>query len=457
MSVTTAHNNLTAYSTEYFVPTFSGACGITPNLFTKISSFSADKFPIFNAIGDLNGDGKPDAVTANFGGSTISVFQNKTIGNSISFAAKQDYNIGQNYNSQKYVCIGDLNGDGKPEVVSISQDNYITSYSCISIFKNLSTADSIVLDTAKNIVTGRHAMTIKASIIDIDGDGKPDIVLDNGDASVSIYRNTTLNGAITFAQGVRFVSGSGVTSGITINDFNGDGKPDIATVDYVEEVGIIKNVSKPGEILFTAAKKFPTGFSPRGITSGDFDGDGWADLAFPEAGNNTVSVMRNTSFSDTISFANKITYYIAQTGDNLWDVSPGDLDGDGKIDLVVSTNPNGRFYVLKNIGDSDDVNFAAPLMFEKPFTTGRTVAIGDIDGDGKMDIIRPDSEPGAITVFRNGIGTQVESDICQVNGAVSLFSYANTNSYQWQLNDGNGFLILAIMQILAAQQMVRSS
>ena len=439
LSVTTAHNNLSAYSTDRFVPTFAGGCGINPNLFKEISSFSASKFPIFNAIGDLNGDGKPDAVTANFGGSTISVFQNTSSGNSISFAAKRDYDIGKNYNSQKIVCIGDLNGDGKPDVVSLSQDNLFTNNSCITIFKNLSSADSIVLDTAQNIVTGYYVKPVAASIIDIDGDGRPDIVLDNANASVSIYRNITFNGPITFAQGVRFVSGSGLSSGITINDFNGDGKPDIATVDYTEAVGIIKNMSIPGEILFAPTKKIPTGFSPSGITSGDFDGDSKVDLAVSETGNSTLSVMRNTSLSDTISFANRIAFYIAQTVSTLRDVSAGDLDGDGKIDLVASTNFNGKFYVLKNSSDSGNVSFATALMFEKPFTSGSTIAMGDIDGDGKMDVIRPDHEPGAITVFRNGIGTPVKADICQVNGSVSLFSYTTTNSYQWQLDDGNGF------------------
>src|SRR5688572_28726108 len=90
------------------------------------------------AIGDLDGDGKPDLAVTNYGSNTVSVFRNTSTSGTIdasSFASKVDFSTGTN---PVIVAIGDLDGDGKPDLA-------LTNYSSntVSVFLNTNTSGTI--------------------------------------------------------------------------------------------------------------------------------------------------------------------------------------------------------------------------------------------------------------------------------------------------------------------------
>src|SRR5207249_2410171 len=126
-------------------------------------------------MSDVDGDGKPDMVVANFNSSTISVLRNISSSGSISaasFATKVDF---PTLAYPSTMAIGDVDGDGKPDIVV----GYRYSEN-VSVLRNTSTLGSISassLAAKVDFVTGD--VTVSVAIGDVDGDGKPEIVVAN--------------------------------------------------------------------------------------------------------------------------------------------------------------------------------------------------------------------------------------------------------------------------------------
>ena len=121
-----------------FIPTFPGGVALSSSGFFPKMDFATGVLPYGVAIGDLDGDGKPDFVVTNNAGNTISVFRNTSVGDSISsnsFAAAVNFATGS---GPWGVAIGDLDGDGKLDIV-VSNGNSGT----ISVFRNTSVSGSI--------------------------------------------------------------------------------------------------------------------------------------------------------------------------------------------------------------------------------------------------------------------------------------------------------------------------
>jgi hypothetical protein len=139
ITVLNTATSLAAYSTQFFNPTFTPTKGsiTTSDLEAKVD-FTTGGFPSSVAIGDLDGDGKPDLVVANQDSNTVSVYRNtSTSGSTVagSFAVKVDFNTGSTPIS---VAIGDLDGDGKPD---LAVANYFSSN--VSVLRNTSSSGSI--------------------------------------------------------------------------------------------------------------------------------------------------------------------------------------------------------------------------------------------------------------------------------------------------------------------------
>jgi hypothetical protein len=296
--------------------------------------------PVSVAIGDLNGDGRPELVSANIIERSVSVFLNKGDG---TFRAKRDYPTG---NGPFSVAIGDVNGDGNLDLVTASGNG--GGEGTVSVLLNRGDGS---FRANVDYVTGLFSIAI--AIGDLNGDGKPELAVANADAdTVSVLRN---RGDGTFEAHLDYATGPNPGS-IAIGDLNGDGKPELATANGAGSVSVLAN---RGDGTFQAHLDYAAGPSPVSLAIGDLNGDGKPELATANAGANSVSVLLNRGDG---SFQADRAYATAR--DPL-SVAIGDLNGDGKPDLATANEYANSVSVLAN----------TTSLCVVPSVTGKTVPV----------------------------------------------------------------------------------
>ncbi|MDE3144368.1 MAG: T9SS type A sorting domain-containing protein, partial [Bacteroidota bacterium] len=294
--------------------------------------------PVALAIGDIDGDGKLDIAVVNKNSYTVSVFRNTSSSSNISFAAKVDLSTGSSTYPQS-VAIGDIDGDGKPDIAVADYNAAL-----VSVFLNTGSSGNISFATKSDFTCGNAPYSIRIS--DIDGDGKPDIAVANYSSnSVSVLRNTGSNGSISFATKVDIATGSNPIT-LTTGDIDGDGKTDIIVANYyATSISVLRNTSSSGSISFAAKLDLTTSGDPYFLSIGDIDGDGKPDITVSNISANNISVFRNKSSSGSLSFAAKIDF---STGVQPNGIVAADIDGDGKLDISVSNSSSSTVSVLRN-------------------------------------------------------------------------------------------------------------
>ena len=421
ISVLNTTTHLVGYEDSAFIPTFTHSY-FTPGgmNFKPEVELSTGSGPYVAAIGDIDGDGKPDLIANNSGSNSIFVYRNISTPGSLSAAS---FTAGTSYAVAGHainVKLADIDGDGLLDVVITN-----INVSKISVFKNTSTPGSISfaprVDYYVSIFfSGAFAGGGPAvlAISDFDGDGRPDLAITMTSPTapfantVAVLRNMGTYGVIdatTFATTPLTFPTGGVPEGIAIADINRDGKPDIITADTLSyQVTVLINTSTSGSISFADSVNLTTGAEPIDVQAGDIDGDGWPDIVVSNNSAATISVFRNNHSSTTISPSSFDTRVDFATALYPTALALGDLDGDGKIDVAV-TNPStfGTLFnvvtVFRNSATSGSIT-STSLTASGTFQTGLYpfgLNIGDLDGDGYPDMVAGNYIGGTISILRN--------------------------------------------------------
>jgi FG-GAP-like repeat/IPT/TIG domain len=376
--------------------------GINTNVasFPSRIDFQAGNRPFDISIGDLDLDGKADVAVANSSGASISIFkyisQPGTI-NINSLAKSIEIILG--VISPNGVRIADLDMDNKMDLAITSYEGYIV------VIKNVDGISSFndITNTKTYLQTGPDPRSLMSG--DLNGDGKPDIVVlnfDNGNgSSLTLYKNSTNPGnkSISFENRKELQTSHG-PSEVVMVDLNGDEMKDLAVTNNKDNtISVFQNNSeKSGEISFLSPVEFSTGSNPFSMDFGDIDGDGKNDLVITNLNDKSISIFRNsTSSGSKISFYQRLNFFIAGEGPR--DLLVADLDGNGKPEILGLAITSNTLTIFRNNSLPGIISLGDPILLKTGFSPTK-IAVGDLDGDGKQDIAIANIF-NSISIFRN--------------------------------------------------------
>jgi gliding motility-associated-like protein len=433
LTVLNTSNTLSGQSKNNFLPVFSpNKTELKVTDFISQGTISSTGSSIYGMIAvDLNNDKKPEIVETDRTGNQLFIRTNSSTSGTIDFSTTLTKNLSA-YGQPCYPAAGDFDGDGNPDIV-------VPSFATNSMVVIRNTGSLSTMTVTASFATATNP--IAAAVGDIDGDGKPDVVIANrGSSSISVFRNlNAYSGTINFDTKVDFVTGTDEIFAVFITDIDGDGNADIVTqntsLSNPSFISVFRNTSTIGNITMAARQDFTTLSGPWGMAVGDLDGDGKGDIVVSNSSINTAfSVFRNTSSSGSISFDTRQD--IGTAKGQKW-VSIGDLNGDGKPDVVLSlldpvTASNYKVAAFPNTSTSGSISFGTRVDLSADMSP-QVNLVQDFDGDGKTDILSGNYDNKNINIHRNAL---VATPLTQASN-LSVSSTGTTATISWTIGSGS--------------------
>lgn len=324
------------------------------------ASYTVGRAPLAVAFADLNGDGIGDIVTANSGSNSVSVLLGTTGG---SFDSATSYGVGS---SPFSIEIADVNGDGKLDLVTANNAS-----GNISIVPG---SGDGTFGSASNYPTASGPSATTSA--DFDSDGKLDIAVTNYNAgTVSLLRGL---GSGNFASPINYAVGTEPTS-LVASDLNRDGRLDLAVANYGSNNVSVLLQNTNGTFAAAANQSLGNGAGPSSVTVTDVDHDGISDLVVADTDSDTLSILLGSpdgTYSLTLS---------PPVADSPMQVIPSDLNRDGRTDLIVAgMGYTGIMYdnAICKVGCGVLTSASAIAAGSAP----SSVAAADFNRDGRIDV-----------------------------------------------------------------------
>lgn len=284
------------------------------------------------------------------------------------------------------VAVGDFNNDGNQDLAIANFGGFV----------------SILLGNGDGSFQPQSLIPAGAApraiaVGDFNADGCPDLVVVNSLTGISVLINNKSGSAClgTFALPVPYTAGA-TPETVAVGDFNNDGILDLAVPNNGDNtVSVLLGV---GNGTFHAAVNYPVGQGPSGVAVGDFNQDGNADLAVVNSSGGSISILVGNGTGTFTPSGNILLGSSFRTLDLAQVIVVADFNHDGHQDLAIAADL-GVIVLLGN----GDATFQSPLS--NPLDSGG-IAVGDFNGDGNLDLVvtEPFSKDLSVLIG-NGDGT----------------------------------------------------
>ncbi len=328
------------------------------------------------AIADMNGDGSPDIVAGTDGVNVI--YLNDGMGNFPNISS-----LGSSNANTRSIAVGDVNGDGFLDVVAGNLNQPPHLY--------LNSGDGVTY--RESDITSQAPATDSIVLADINGDGHLNVVTANNDKWADLAYLNTGDPAAPFGSGG--VSGQRIDFGnsqeVLAGDLNNDGSIDLA---FMNENEVNRYCLNDGAGHFACHNLGSAADNSQSGALADLNGDGFLDIVVGNFNaDQPVKVYLNTT-NPADPFGQVTGIAVTTPGDpaNVHRVAVADVNNDGYIDIILSTagladaatNPRYTNRILLNDGTGQTFT-NVELGQEKDITN--YIAAGDLNGDGKIDLV----------------------------------------------------------------------
>lgn len=307
---------------------------------------------------------------------------------------------------------GDVTGDGRPDIVIAT--GYAPSPSNEYSLLVLAQRADGSLAAPVSYATGSNSLcqVTSLTVVDLDGDGRRDVVLGEGDCGVEIFRQ---GGDGRLGSGVQLNAGA---KRVVVADVNGDSRPDIVAVG--SNGGDVSVWRQQAGGAFDPVRTYTLGqFGAEDLAVGDINADGRPDIVIFSVQSDPGKALALLLQQPDGEFAAPL-YARAEIGRGGRGLAIGDVDGDGRNDIVVGAG--GATIDAIGILHQQPGGTMGPLQAVPTSSSAAAVAVADIDNDGRLDIIVGHNNDNSIGLYRQqpGGGFGGEDLYAAASGALTV-------------------------------------